>query len=213
MKTELININKDYNIAIISAIAELEKGNIIGFPTETVYGVGCGIFNKNAVYDVFNLKARSEKKPLSAHIGSLSDVERLCRNIPDSFYILAERFLPGPLAIILEKKEIVPDIVTSGLPTLSIRFPDHRFLTDTIKEFGSPIAGTSANISGQPFTINGDMVYHYFDGKIGMILDDGDTKLMKESTVITLVGDRPRCFREAAIKIEQLEELLSVKFL
>lgn len=213
MKTELINIAKDKEYAKQRAVYHLQNGDMIGFPTETVYGVGCNIFNIKAIEKIYELKSRSNKKPLSAHIGHIDDVERLCKEIPGSFYILAEKFLPGPLAVILKKKEHIPDIATAGLSTIGIRFPDHESITEIIRESGAPVAGTSANISGSKHAISGKEVMSIFDGKLPLILDDGETKYARESTVISLCEETPVCFREGEVKIEQLEELLSVRFL
>lgn len=213
MKTEIINIVQDQEYAKQRAINHLQKGEVIGFPTETVYGVGCDIFNIKAIEKIYKLKSRSSQKPLSAHIGHLDDVERLCSEIPDRFYILAKKFLPGPLAIILKKKKIVPDEATAGLSTIGIRYPDHKPITDIIREYGAPVAGTSANISGSKHSVNGKEVMNVFEGRIPLILDDGKTKYARESTVISLCEEKPKCFREGEVKIEQLEELLSVKFL
>ncbi len=212
MQTKILNIKSDTDIALNAAIQELTKGGILCFPTETVYGVGCMMNNDTAIKSIFNLKGRSFGKPLSAHIGKLEDVEDICLNIPDSFYILAEKFLPGPLAIILKKKSTISNRMTSGMNTIGIRYPAHDFLQRLINEINCPLAGTSANRSGEPFATNGDMAYDYFNQKVPLILDDGTTEHSQESTVITLAEGKPKCFREGVIKISQLESLLSVKF-
>ena len=213
MHTKLINIQKNAKEALASSVNALKNNAVICFPTETVYGVGCSLFSNLGIKQVFNLKKRSFAKPLSAHIGSIEDVEKIAINIPDSFFILSEKYFPGPLAIILEKAPIVSDLITSGMHTIGIRYPDHSFLQELIKELGCPIAGTSANLSGEISKISGIDAYHYFNGSIPIVLNDGETKYGLESTVISLVDNKPACFREGVIKKTQLEELLSVKFL
>lgn len=213
MNTKLINIKENAKEALASSLLALKNNAVICFPTETVYGVGCSLFSEIGVKQVFNLKRRSFAKPLSAHIGNIEDVEKIAINIPDSFYLLSEEFLPGPLAIILEKSPKISDLVTSGMNTIGIRYPDHTFLQELIKELGCPIAGTSANLSGEQSKISGIDAYKYFNGSIPIVLDDGATKYGLESTVISLADKNPVCFREGVIKKTQLEELLSVKFL
>jgi L-threonylcarbamoyladenylate synthase len=211
MKTELVNIKYDVSKAIDLSLKALTNDEVICFPTETVYGVGCSLFSEIGIEKVFSLKKRSYAKPLSAHIGSMDDVSKIAVNIPDSFFLLSEKFLPGPLAIILQKSPHISNILTSGMNTIGIRFPDHSFLQELIKKLGQPIAGTSANLSGDISKINGNDAFNYFNKSIPIVLDDGTTKYGLESTVISLAGEKPKIFREGVIKKTQLEELLSVK--
>jgi len=211
MNTEFINIKNEYEKAIRYSLEALTNDEVICFPTETVYGVGCSLYSDIGVEKVFNLKKRSYAKPLSAHIGCIEDVEKIAVNIPDSFYLLSEEFLPGPLAIILEKAPHISDTLTSGMNTIGIRYPDHKFLQELIIKLGHPIAGTSANLSGDISKIYGKDAFVYFNGSIPLVMDDGNTKYGLESTVISLVDNKIKIFREGVIKKTQLEELLSVK--
>jgi L-threonylcarbamoyladenylate synthase len=211
MKTEIIHIKNDTSNAIELSLKALINDEVICFPTETVYGIGCSMYSNIGVEKVFSLKKRSYAKPLSAHIGSIDDVQKIAVNIPDSFYLLSDNFLPGPLAIILEKAPHISDILTSGMNTIGIRYPDHVFLQKLINKLGHPIAGTSANLSGDISKINGKDAFNYFNKSIPIVLDDDTTKYGLESTVISLVGANPKIFREGVIKKTQLEELLSVK--
>jgi L-threonylcarbamoyladenylate synthase len=212
MQTKIINIEENAKEASEASLDALRNHGVICFPTETVYGLGCSLFDDHAVGQIFDLKRRSFSKPLSAHIGKIQDVDEIAINIPDSFYLLAEKFLPGPLAIILEKNNKISDKVTSGMNTIGIRFPDHDFLLSLINKLGCPIAGTSANLSNESSTVSGKEAYSSFNGLIPIVLDDGVTKYQKESTVISIIGKKPVCYREGVIKKTQLEELLSVKF-
>lgn len=197
---------------IREAIRLLNEGDIIGFPTETVYGIGADIFNEIAVNKIFEIKNRPINLPLSAHLSSIADVDDVAFDIPDEFFILADKFLPGPLAVILKKKKNIPDTVTSGLKTIGIRVPDNKTFRKLSEEFGKPIAATSANISGKKSALTLDEVKTYFPSGISKIIDGGRCRYSQESTVISLVDFPPLLIREGVIRIGVLEDILKVKF-
>ncbi|MCX7909222.1 MAG: L-threonylcarbamoyladenylate synthase [Ignavibacteria bacterium] len=190
------------------AVEVLRKGGIIAFPTETVYGVGCDIFNVKAVEKVFELKKREKTKPLAAHVGSLEQIQMVSNTDVKYFNILYEKFLPGPLAIILPKLPIVDSAVTCGLDTISIRFPDCKEAIELALGLGRPIAATSANISGYPSAIHHSDVEKYFPSELDFIVRGGLTKYQKESTIIDLTQNPPVILREGAIPKQVIEDIL-----
>lgn len=203
----------DSNLSgIKEAVNFLNKGNIISFPTETVYGIGGDIYNEAAVNKIFAIKKRQTNLPLSAHLSSIADVEYVAFDIPDEFFILADKFLPGPLTIILKKQKSIPDSVTSGLKTIGVRIPDNKIFQKLIEEFGKPIAATSANISGKTSALTAEEVKTYFPDGISLILDGGRCRYSQESTVISLVESTPLLIREGVIRTGILEDILRVKF-
>jgi len=212
METIFLNeINYKDNLLICSDL--LDKGEIIAFPTETVYGLGCDLFNEPAVKKLFLLKGRDFNKPLSAHISDLKFVEDLSDSIPDEFYILADYFLPGPLTIIIKKSNLVPDVVTAGFNTIGIRYPDNQIALDIINQFGKPLAATSANISGQSPAIETKDIIKNFLNKIPLIVDGGLTIKQIASTVIDISSDRFYILREGAIPKTEIEKVLKIKLL
>lgn len=203
MNTKILQYETNSAEATMLSVDALRQGELIIFPTETVYGIGADLFNKTSVQKIFDLKQRSAGKPLAAMVSSLKQVEGLCSDIPDAFYVLAEEFLPGPLTIILKVKtnshKTIPDIVCGGMNTLGIRFPDCEPILRIIDEFGSPIASTSANFSGNPSFTNVNGLINNFDGLVKVIVDGGETKYGKESTVLSLVGAQIEILRVGVI--------------
>jgi len=189
----------------------LKSGGVIGFPTDTVYGIGCDIFNISAVKRIFELKRREATKPLAAHVGSFDQIEMVAYTNNKYFKALAEKFLPGPLAIILPKRKIVDDAVTCGLPSISIRFPDCLEAIELANSLGVPIAATSANISGMPSAIHHQDVYKYFPSELDFVVESGYTKYRIESTIIDLTADSPKILRVGAVPIEKIEAVLNLK--
>jgi L-threonylcarbamoyladenylate synthase len=209
MIIEITNSKIDKTI-IETAISILNDSGIIAFPTDTVYGLGCNMMNDNAIRKIFEIKGRDFDKPLAAHVSSIEQIALLSDNIPDTFYKLADKFLPGPLNIIINKKSTVSDIMTSGFQTIGIRFPDDEICTTLISEFGRPLAATSANLSGRTSPVSGEDVISQFAGTIPLILNAGMTKYKQESTIISLVDDIPKLLRSGAIQQKQLEDVLGI---
>ena len=207
MQTRIVNINKN---SIQEAIEILKNSGIVAFPTETVYGLGCDFSDTTALKKIFEVKGRSFSKPLAAHISKLEEVEMLADDIPNIFFELAEKFLPGPLSIVLKKKEGVSEIMTAGMNTVAIRFPSDNTAHQLISQYGKPLAATSANVSGRKAPISAKYVLAELNNKIPFIIDGGETKFKIESTVISLV-DEPLLLREGAISVSKIEEVLKIK--
>jgi len=193
------------------AIEVLRNGGVVGFPTDTVYGIGCDVFNAKAAEKIFSLKQREKSKPLAAHVGSWEQIEMVAQTHVPFFDILREEFLPGPLAIVLPKLPAVPDVVTCGLATISIRYPDCPEAIELALGLGSPIAATSANLSGKPSAIHHNDVKAYFPTELDFIVEAGYTKYRKESTIIDLTKERPEILRIGVISKEQIEDVLKTK--
>lgn len=196
---------------ISKAVEILKQGGIVAFPTDTVYGIGCDIFDITAAKKIFSLKQREATKPLAAHVGSFEQIEKIANISHTLFPILSEKFFPGPLAIILPKKEIIADEITSGLKSISIRFPNCREAIELALELGKPIAATSANISGLASAIHHAEVKKYFGKKVDFIIEGGFTKFKKESTIIDLTCEEPLIRRVGYITPETIEQAIGIK--
>lgn len=186
----------------------LKRGELVAFPTETVYGLGAHIFNPKAIQSIFEAKGRPSDNPLIAHIHHLDQVEEIAQEIPDSFYRLASAFFPGPLAIILKKRSCVPSVASAGLDSIAVRMPSHPIALKLIELAGGPLVAPSANLSGKPSSTQAKHVIDDFDGKIAAVIDGGKTDVGIESTVISLLGTRPVLLRPGSITQEAIEEVL-----
>ncbi len=211
INTIILDGKLNLNFAIEKSIQSLLNGYPIAFPTETVYGLGAPIFFENGIHKIYEIKQRNIKNPLSAHIGNLLDVEHICSYIPDKFYKLAEKFLPGPLAIVLKKKKNIINSLSEDTDTIGIRYPDNDIFLELVKKLGQPILATSANLSGRPSPNNPLSVYEDLNGKIEIIIDGGVCRYSIESTVLSLVTDKPLLIRPGVIEQREIEELLGEK--
>lgn len=185
----------------------IKEGKLVAFPTETVYGLGANALDPIAVAKIFEMKERPSFDPLIVHIAEKGDVEKLTLGIDEKVYQLISRFWPGPLTLILPKSEIVPDIVTSGLPTVGIRMPDNEIALELIRKAGCPIAAPSANKFGRISPTNADHVKKQLPC-VDYILDGGSTKVGIESTIIAITAEGFQLLRNGVITREELEEVL-----
>jgi len=207
--TKIIKINskKPEKQLIKLASETIKSGGLVVFPTETVYGLGASALNRLAVSKIFKAKGRKVDNPLIVHVYNKNDIKKLAKNIPSNVNGLINRFWPGPLTIILEKKPIVPGNVTSGLKTVAIRMPSNKIALELIKLAG-PIAAPSANLSGKPSGTMFKHVFEDFNGKIDAIIESVDSKIGLESTVINLTTSPPLLLRPGYITLEQLRKYL-----
>lgn len=180
----------------------------VAFPTETVYGLGAGVFDLEGIARIYQLKGRPSDNPLIVHICSVEQVALLARDIPDSFYSLASTFFPGPLTVILPKQPAVPDQVTAGQNTVAIRMPAHQIALDLIKAVGQPLVAPSANVSGRPSPTTPAHVLDDLDTKVAAVIDGSATEYGIESTVIDLTQDPPVILRPGTISASELEAVL-----
>ncbi len=200
----MANINtlllKNIKTDLTKAANIISNGGIVAFPTDTVYGLGCNIFNKQAANSIYEIKNRRFDKPLSAHLSSLKQAALLAEELPDIFYELAANFLPGPLTLIVKARKNIPQIVTSGTNTIAIRFPNNLIYQQFTNICNVPLAATSANISGHASPTNAEQVKSELYGKIDAIIDGGECEHKIESTIISLIGT-PSILRQGALKI------------
>lgn len=213
LKTEIIDIAQNRQLALRKSKEILLAGGIIIFPTETVYGIGCDLFNKSAAKKIFELKQRDDSKPLAAYLDVPEKAGLIATDIPESYYKLANKFLPGPLTIILKAKPGIAENINSKTNTVAIRIPAYDFLLQLLSQYANPIAGTSANISGAESCTFFEDALKPFDGKIELALKDDETKKSGiASTVISLADEKPRIIRMGQIKKEEIEEYINLKF-
>lgn len=186
----------------------IREGKLVAFPTETVYGLGADALNEKAARRIFEAKGRPADNPLIVHIAEFSQVYELAREVPEEAKMLAKKFWPGPLTIVLPRREIVPDVTTGGLDTVAIRMPANEIALKLIKLSGRPIAAPSANISGKPSPTTAEHVADDFYGKIECIIDGGETKIGVESTVIDLTEWPPVLLRPGGLPLEEIEKVI-----
>lgn len=182
------------------------EGGIVAFPTETVYGLGANALNPYAVKKIFQAKGRPQDNPLIVHISDFDEVYKYVEFVPDKAKILMERFWPGPMTLILKKKDIIPDVITAGLDSVGIRMPDHPVARAFIRTCGVPIAAPSANISGKPSPTRAEHVFEDLNDKIDAIIDGGPCDVGLESTVIDVTGRIPFILRPGGITWEQIKD-------
>ncbi|NMP37373.1 MAG: threonylcarbamoyl-AMP synthase [Clostridiales bacterium] len=209
METKIFKIQSSDDTQAIAEVAEiLKNGGIAAIPTETVYGLAAGAFDVKAVENIFIAKGRPQDNPLIVHIADFDSINELVSSLPDSARILAKKFWPGPLTMILPKSDKVPLVVTAGLDTVAVRMPSHPVAAAIIRASGLPLAAPSANLSGKPSPTNARYVIEDLNGRVDAIADGGDCSAGVESTVISLAGDVPRVLRPGVITVEQLRSVL-----
>ena len=196
--------------AIAQAARLLSEGKLVGFPTETVYGLGANALDRKAVLSIFAAKGRPADNPLIVHIWSRDQLEGLC-SIPPETEKLMDAFWPGPLTMLFPRTERVPDEVTAGLPTVAIRMPSMPCTQALLKACNLPVAAPSANKSGRPSPTTAAHVLEDMEGKIPLILDGGACRVGLESTVLDMTGAEPTILRPGGITKEMLEAVLGRK--
>lgn len=212
MRTIIKKITDEFNTTnneIIGMAADvIRRGGLVAFPTETVYGLGGDAFDATAATRIYEAKGRPSDNPLIIHISDVKDLERVCDEVPQEAYLLADKFWPGPLTIVLKKNNKVPMSVTGGLNTVAVRLPSHPVARAIIAESGTLIAAPSANLSGRPSPTVGSHVAEDLDGRIDMIIDAGDIEIGLESTIVDLTGEVPMILRPGYVTKEMLSEVL-----
>jgi len=192
---------------IEKGIAILKQGGLVAFPTDTVYGLGAGAYLPQAVERVYQVKARPRNMPLPLLLADISQINEVAEPVSPLAWRLIHRFLPGALTLVLPKSKAVPDILTAGGSTIAIRIPAHPIPIALIQGLGTPIVGTSANLSGQPSPLTADEVYAQLGDRIDLIIDGGRCPGGKESTIVDVTGLAPVILREGAISREEIEKI------
>ena len=207
MITELVKIT---DIAAPEAIAAIDKaakiikkGGLVVMPTETVYGLGGNGLDSAAAEKIYAAKGRPADNPLIIHIAEPREAENYC-HVPPLYHALAKAFMPGPLTVIMPKKDIVPFSVTAGLETVAVRCPDHPVAQALINVAGVPIAAPSANLSGKPSPTNASYVLEDMNGKVDMIIDGGECDIGLESTIVMIKNDALTLLRPGAVTFDAL---------
>ena len=203
--TDIINLDKLKEISEI-----IKNGGIVVFPTETVYGIGTNGLNKEAISRLYEVKKRPTTKPISLLVSGIDMVENVACNITDMEYKLMEKFFPGPLTIILKKKNIVPDNLTNNTDTVGIRMPDNIIAKKLIEYSNVPIATPSANISGRPSGTNINNIMVDFKDKVDYYIDGGKSKIGIGSTIVKIENGYPLILREGSISKKQILECLGL---
>ena len=210
MKTRLWRLAKNQeNEKQLREAAELiRQGEVVAFPTETVYGLGANGLDGEAVRKIFAAKGRPTDNPLILHIAEKDEIEKLTTGLSANAQALMQAFMPGPLTIVVPKSAIIPNEVSAGLDTVAVRMPEHQIARKLIKLAGCPIAAPSANKSGKPSPTNAQDVLEDMDGVIAGILDGGRSNIGVESTVVDTTTPVPMILRPGGITREMLEEVL-----
>lgn len=208
MKTEIFKITSptDENIKKVGEI--LRNGGLAAIPTETVYGLAGNALDGKCAEKIFAAKGRPSDNPLIVHISNISQWDDLVTEIPDTARVLAEKFWPGPLTVILPKSELIPDEVSGGLDTVAVRMPENEIARAIIEAAGVPLAAPSANLSGKPSPTSASHVIDDMLGRIDAIVDSGDCEVGVESTVISLAVTPARLLRPGRVTPEMLTEVL-----
>jgi L-threonylcarbamoyladenylate synthase len=208
IQTRVLAIAEKGEAAIAEAAAILRGGGLVAFPTETVYGLGaCGL-DASAVARIFTAKGRPHSDPLILHVAAPEAVLPLVTRFPVDAALLADTFWPGPLALVLPRSALVPDLVTAGLDSVAVRMPDHPVALDLIRLAGCPLAAPSANLFGRTSPTTAHHVLQDLSGRIDAVLDGGPTRVGVESTVVDLRGEAPILLRPGGVAREALEAVL-----
>lgn len=182
----------------------IKQGGIVVFPTETVYGIGVNCFDEKAVRKLYEIKQRQLDKPISLLVSNMKMVNKIAKDITEMEYKMMKKFFPGPLTMILKKRNIIPDVVTSKQDTVGVRMPSDRIALKLIEYANVPIATTSANISGNPSETNLESIIKCFEGKVDYFVDGGESEIGLASTIVQMVDEIPNILRQGSITAEQI---------
>jgi L-threonylcarbamoyladenylate synthase len=190
------------------AAAFLRRGELVAFPTETVYGLGADALSEEAVEKIFEAKGRPADNPLIVHVADRDQVREVAADLPGPAEMLLDHFAPGPLTLILPKAAAVPSVVTAGLNTVGVRLPAHPVAQAFLRACDTPVAAPSANRSGRPSPTTWQAVAEDLDGRIACILKGGATDAGVESTVLDCTSSPPTVLRPGAVPVEELEAII-----
>ena len=207
MNTKCLDMTKKINLDQIKEASDaINRGSLVAFPTETVYGLGANALDEEAVKSIFIAKGRPQDNPLIVHISDIKQLGLIAKEVPENAKKLMDKFWPGPLTILFKRSKNISDSVTAGLETVGVRMPSNKIALSLINEAGVPIAAPSANVSGKPSPTKAWHVLSDFNGKIDYIIDGGQTGYGLESTVVDVI-DSPMVLRPGGITLEMLKEV------
>ncbi len=193
---------------ISDAARILDRGGLVAFPTETVYGLAADAFNDIAIRKVFEAKSRSSDNPLIVHIAETTSLNSISTSFPEIGWTLARTFWPGPLTLVVQRTDHVSDLVTAGLDSVAVRMPNHPVALSMIRKLGRGIVAPSANISGRPSPTTARHVLEDLNGRIDLILDAGETRIGVESTVLDITLTPPAILRKGGVSKEAIEAVI-----
>ncbi|ULQ57212.1 threonylcarbamoyl-AMP synthase [Flavihumibacter rivuli] len=199
-----MNIGKDVKLAA----QNLRKGELVGIPTETVYGLAGNALSEDAVLKIYAAKNRPQFNPLILHIAHIDQLNKLGLSLPFKAMELAARFSPGPITFLVPKSEKIPDIVTAGTPAVAIRIPDHPLTLELLREIDFPLAAPSANPSGYVSPTTALHVFEQLGDMVSYILDGGECRVGLESTIISFLGEEPELLRYGGAPLEAIEAVI-----
>ena len=215
MKTDFMTIKKEElyspqgRAVLLKAAELLRAGEVVGFPTETVYGLGANGMNEDASQKIYEAKGRPSDNPLILHIAEFDQLEGIAKDISEDAWKIMKAFWPGPMTIVLHKRDEVPMKTTGGLSTVAVRMPNHPIARELILKAGVPIAAPSANRSGRPSPTEAAQVMEDMEGRIPMIIDGGKVGIGIESTIVDMTDEKPVILRPGFITPEMVEEVVS----
>ena len=197
----------ELNEESLNQIADsINNGNVVVFPTETVYGIGANAFDENAIKKLYEIKERPYNKPISLLVNSFSMIEDVVEELSDMERVIIDKFFPGPLTLVVRRGKNIPDILTSGTDYVGVRMPKNKTALRIINAAKVPIATTSTNISGMEADIDFEKAYNDFKDKVDIFVDGGVSQIGVASTVIKVVNDEIKVLREGIISKKEIEE-------
>jgi len=208
MKTQILPANDTE--AFAHAVRLLRAGKVIAFPTDTVYGVGASGFNERAIEQLFVVKTRERGKAIPYLLADAKDLLAVAHEVPSAAHVLAEKFWPGALTLVVPASARVPKVLIAGGDTIAVRVPNHPTTRALIDSLGSPLAATSANISGERDPGNAQEVFAQLNGRIPMILDGGATRVNIPSTVVDVTVTPPKVLRVGPISIDEIHQVIGI---
>lgn len=211
MPVEVLKVSADApeRHTVEYAASLIQRGRVVGVPTDTFYALSADPFNLAAIEEVFRIKGRAETKALPILVYSVEQALSLARDLPDNFFLLAQRFWPGALTLVVEATHRLPLKVTGNSGRVALRWPDSRIVSALIEAVGGPITGTSANLSGFPSCTNASQIVKQLGDRLPLVLDSGDTGAVLASTIVAVRGEDWSIVREGALAEEEIRKALN----
>lgn len=212
MTTEIFDWQDEINEQELNKTAQvLENGGIVIFPTETVYGIGANAYNEESVRKIYEVKNRPGEKPLSILVSGIDEIGKYAIIENDIERKIINSFMPGPITIILKKKQGLFDYISSGKNTIGVRIPDNKIILEILNKLKLPLVAPSANISGMPSGVSLNDIIKDFNGKVDVCINGGKAKLGESSTIVEVVNGEPVILRQGKITLEEIKKVLERK--
>lgn len=212
MTTEIFDWQDEINEQELNKTAQvLENGGIVIFPTETVYGIGANAYNEEAVRKIYEVKNRPGEKPLSILVSGIDEIGKYAIIENEIERKIINSFMPGPITIILKKKQGLFDYISSGKNTIGVRIPDNKIILEILNKLKLPLVAPSANISGMPSGVSLNDIIKDFNGKVDVCINGGKAKLGESSTIVEVVNGEPVILRQGKITLEEIKKVLERK--